>query len=61
MMNKAPMAHMMAGFNHDAARELIGAANGYDVGPMAVPIPDPEPALFRGAICRFKAYITSRW
>ncbi|NJM42498.1 MAG: hypothetical protein HC853_18050 [Anaerolineae bacterium] len=33
--NRGLMAHMMGGFNHDAARELIQAeANFLDLGPM---------------------------
>jgi nitroreductase len=34
-VNRGLMAHMMGGFNHDAARELIQAeANNLDLGPM---------------------------
>ncbi len=44
--NRGLMAHMMGGFNQDAARALINAeANGLDVGPMMTLGYPGDPAL----------------
>jgi len=46
-VNRGLMAHMMGGFNQDAARALIDAeANGLDVGPMMTIGYPGDPTLF---------------